>query len=214
MTRSSPGQGVQTRASRPEASGPKAQGGQGTGRVGAVRWRQTALVHLNLGRRAFRIYWQRAQTEVEDGTGGAIVAAFSRRDWPLLVLLFAGKPLYPVHLQKILFLLGKALPEGDQKAFYGFRHYDYGPFSSAIYEDLEVAEQNGYVEIQQGRVRTYALTPEGTDRAQAVLPLAAPATRAHLEDLCTWASGLTFSQIVKAVYARYPETRQNSVFVE
>jgi len=79
-----------------------------------------------------------------------------RADWALVVI-DAAKPksLEPVHLQKILFLLDKNLKPKHLKVdrFYRFRPYDYGPFCSDIYGDVEALAESGLVQATPAQWR-------------------------------------------------------------
>src|SRR5437773_8648050 len=63
----------------------------------------------------------------------------SRRDWLLVALTEAGdRGLSPVQIQKTMFLFKNGTDRVlDEDQFYDFRPYNYGPFDSQIYRDLE-----------------------------------------------------------------------------
>ena len=136
------------------------------------------------------------------------------RDWTLLAINAAeGKPLSPVQLQKSLFVLGRQLPNEVGSDFYQFRPYDYGPFCSDIYRDAEFLEQAGLVKGVPGhRWVEYAITPSGAEAAAGIETRAPRRATQHLRDIVTWARKLTFSALIRAVYQKYPEFREHSVF--
>lgn len=139
-----------------------------------------------------------------------------RQDWTLLALAAAeGEALTPVQLQKTLFLLGQQMPAEVGQPYYEFYAYNYGPFDQAVYEDAGKLEAAGLAEIRQPsgqRWRNYAATSKGlAEAAQIEREVPKPAAD-QLRALVTWARGLSFEQLVKAVYAQYPEMREFSVF--
>jgi len=143
----------------------------------------------------------------------------SREDWLLVALAAAeGAPLTPVQLQKSLFLLGQELPDAVGEDFYAFRPYNYGPFSSAVYADADRLADEGLVRIDRmepGRNwAVYSATPEGVERALALSNGLPGQAVEYLRSAVGWTRKLTFSQLVSAIYARYPEQRANSVFVD
>lgn len=138
-----------------------------------------------------------------------------RSDWTLLALAAAkGRPLSPVQLQKVLFLLGK---KGKVKGeFYAFSPYNFGPFSADIYKDAEALAAQGLAQIDRnepGRPwALYSATPEGLEQAATVK--VDDGTRAYVQALVDWAKRLSFQQLVSAVYREFPEQRANSIFVD
>lgn len=134
----------------------------------------------------------------------------TKRDWTLLAIAAAdGEPLSPVQLQKILFLLGEFKLKG--KRFYRFVPYNYGPFDPEIYRDAETLEAEGLISITSGgRWKGYAATPRGLAVADRIN--ANPDAKDYLRRVVTWARSLSFQELLRAIYARFPEYRANSVF--
>jgi hypothetical protein len=132
----------------------------------------------------------------------------------LAVAQAKGSGLSPVQLQKSLFLLGKELPTEVGFDFYNFTPHYYGPFDSAIYNDANLLAGIGLVtRSDSGRgFWEYAPTPEGITYAQKLKDAASPKAVAYLEKIVPWAQRLSFSALVRAIYAKYPEFRANSVF--
>jgi uncharacterized protein len=140
-----------------------------------------------------------------------------REDWTLLAISVAGgKGLSPVQLQKTLFLVGRRLPQGDLgDAFYNFEPYNYGPFDVSIYQDAEMLEGRGLVAISRSNERRWAQylpTPDGVRAAGTLRERANPRAVAYLEQVVAWAMRLSFRDLVRAIYAEFPEFRINSVF--
>jgi hypothetical protein len=140
----------------------------------------------------------------------------NRRDWALLAIRFGeSKGLSPVQLQKSLFLLGRELPEEVGPGFYEFRPYNYGPFDTAVYEDAEILESQGLVNISRGDSRRsvrYKITPAGIARSDELSAQASPRALQYLDTVVHWAQQLSFNDLVRAIYDKYPEYRANSVF--
>ena len=139
-----------------------------------------------------------------------------REHWVLLAITAAGgRPLSPVQLQKSLFVLGREMCEAVGDGFYNFRPYNYGPFDSDVYADAEMLASRGLVNISQPwRWKEYAATPAGMREAEQVKGEAPPAATAYLAKIVAWARSLSFQDLVRAIYARYPDTRAKSIFEE
>jgi hypothetical protein len=142
------------------------------------------------------------------------------KDWTLLVIAAAqGEPLQPVHLQKALFLLGENLTNAQRKTveFYEFQPYDFGPFAQQIYADADDLEAEGLILITRTRTRAYreyVATVAGLKRAEDLRSQLAEPVRDYLDRVVAWVRRLSFDQLVRWVYRKYPDMRVNSVFVE
>jgi len=141
-----------------------------------------------------------------------------RRDWTLLVLAVAeGKPLTPVQLQKVLFLIGQNVPQEHRPEFYDFVPYDYGPFDVTVYQDAESLQKDGLACIRPvpGRQWSeYAATRAGLEVAERIKKSLAPWITKYIQALVEWASNLSFQEIVRAIYKAYPAFKKKSVFQE
>jgi hypothetical protein len=143
----------------------------------------------------------------------------SRRDWILLVIAAGEGPLQPVHLQKALFLLSRNLDPSKLlcRRFYRFEPYDYGPFCAQIYPDVDSLVQEGMVRIEQPQgvsYQTYSATSDGLTRAAQLRESLAPEVSRYLLELVRWTVSKSFSELVSAIYHRYPEMKAKSVFRE
>lgn len=119
----------------------------------------------------------------------------------------------PVQVQKLFFLIDREASHVVGGPHFGFVAYDYGPFDRGVYDALERLAGLGLAEITLARnFRKYSLTPEGMVRGQAVLNGLNPASRDYIEKLSKWVRQLSFSQLVSAVYKKYPDMKVNSVF--
>jgi hypothetical protein len=129
-----------------------------------------------------------------------------------------GKPLQPVHLQKILFLLSKLTNEQlKTESFYAFTPYDYGPFCANVYSDAEQLAREELIQINSAipsTYRTYAITRSGAILAESIKEQLSPAMAEYVVKLVSWISSLSFNQLVAWIYKMYPEMKVNSVFQE
>ena len=139
-----------------------------------------------------------------------------RRDWVLLVTAAAdGEPLSAVQLQKVLFLIGKDLDHQVGEHYYDFRPFHYGPYAVAVYEDATRLNQEGLVLVaaaSQGRWNEYQATPNGTRVAATLLQSLPKSDADRIRALVKWARSLSFEDLLRAVYTKYPEMRVNSRF--
>lgn len=141
----------------------------------------------------------------------------NRDKWTLLALALAHeRGLSPVQLQKSLFLLGKNLNnEVLGSDYYQFEPYNYGPFDVAVYQDAEHLSRQGFVTITRTAERRwplYQITEAGASAARQIQTQVASEVMQYLERVVAWTQRLSFRQLVKAIYARYPEMRERSVF--
>jgi uncharacterized protein len=149
--------------------------------------------------------------DTRDGDGGV---GLQPRDWLLLLFDGARRPLERVRIQKSLFLFAersKAL--GSEK--YDFVPYHYGPFSFAIYPDLDRFVAEGLLRVEVEAASTsprYSLTGAGA-RAVEALKSSAPHERLDLlRSLRDWVTERSFRTLLHDVYRLYPQYAVNSVF--
>jgi hypothetical protein len=136
-----------------------------------------------------------------------------QKDVLLACLAVAGKESYrPVQIQKMVFLLQD---RGLKEKVFNFTPFDYGPFDPQIYQKLEELSSEGVVEILGepfAKNRKYRLRPEGQERANAAFKKLSLQNQEFISRLFGWIKGLSFAQLVGAIYIDYPEMRVNSVF--
>jgi uncharacterized protein YwgA len=125
-----------------------------------------------------------------------------------------NRGLSPVQLQKVLFLLGKELPSEVGSDFYDFSPYNYGPFDRAVYTDASMLSLTGCVAVTKspGGYNEYSATPDGLQMVCKLKTELPPRAVAYVESVVDWAQSLSFSELVRAIYSKYPEYRENSVF--
>jgi hypothetical protein len=99
--------------------------------------------------------------------------------------------------------------------FYSFQAYDYGPFCVAVYDDAEILELAGLVEVQRPpttRYKLYRITPAGIEQARELRRRLSKQARDYLAAVVQFVQGVSFNQLVNAIYKAYPDMRENSVF--
>ena len=142
-----------------------------------------------------------------------------RQDLLLAVLASAeGGAFQPVQIQKAVFLIVRNLPgvvtDGPN---YSFQPYDYGPFDKAVYSDADLLSVSGHCVIAaspKGRWRTYAASPLGVSEGLECLQSLPDDFREYIVAVSNWVRSQSFGGLVKSIYEAYPETKENSIFVD
>lgn len=139
----------------------------------------------------------------------------TRRDLVLAVLAAAGEnaTFTPVQVQKLFFIIDREAAHLVDGPHFAFEPYDYGPFDRAVYEELELLAVNGLVQIDSsGKYRRYSLTAPGFAAGREILARLPEPTRRFLRETADWVGGLSFQQLVAAIYKRYGDMKVNSIF--
>lgn len=141
-----------------------------------------------------------------------------RTDWLLVLLRLPGhtgqenEPMDRLRIIKTLFLLGREMK--GLSNFYDFRPYLYGPFSLDIYRDLDGLLAGGYVRREATLPITwsrYWLTSKGIAEAEKVLQELSSPVVEQMKQLKGFVTGLSFTDLLKHVYSKYPEYAKDSV---
>jgi hypothetical protein len=140
----------------------------------------------------------------------------SRQEFLLLALASAtdGR-LTPVQVQKAMFLLKQEASQYVGPDFYEFVPYNYGPFNSSIYDDLNALAGLGLVSIDQPQGRSwamYTITGPGLEKADLVSDELAPLIRDYTKSVVTWIKAQSFAGLLRSIYSKYPTFAVNSVF--
>jgi uncharacterized protein YwgA len=125
--------------------------------------------------------------------------------------------LSPVQLQKSLFIVGKSSLEGLPADYYEFSPYNYGPFTSEVYSITDTLEREGLVRkiIAGGEnFHRYVLTPQGRAKAAEVRKDGPSLLCDYIETTVRWVCSLSFDELLRAIYAKYPDYAINSIFQE
>ena len=140
----------------------------------------------------------------------------SRREFLLLALASASDGrLSPVQIQKAMFLLKQEASQYVEPDFYDFVPYNYGPFDSSIYDDLDALAGSGLVTIDQPQGRSwamYTITGTGLQKADHVRGSVAPAIRDYTQNVVSWIKAQSFAGLLRSIYSKYPSFAVNSVF--
>ena len=140
----------------------------------------------------------------------------NRNAWALLALRETeGHRLSPVKMQKTLFLVAQNLAQEVGPEFYHFEAYHFGPFDSAVYRDLDELVNAGLVKkvrAAEHAGKDYELTELGKRIADRYARAANEKVVRYLKAVVEWVKPLSFSALVSAIYKKYPQYKQNSVF--
>ena len=142
----------------------------------------------------------------------------NRRDLVLAILSAAdGRTYSPVQIQKAVFLVcehfGEVIDDGPA---FDFQPYDYGPFDSDVYSEIEALRRAGEAVIApsaNGNWNTYAASDAGIERSNAILHgILNDETSNYIFAISNWVRSLSFKSLVKSIYEAYPQMRANSIF--
>jgi uncharacterized protein len=141
----------------------------------------------------------------------------TKRDWLILLLAYkgdGGSALDPVRIQKGMFLLSKegVIPAGEQ---YEFTPYHYGPYSFELRADADRLVRQDMADslpVSGYTWGNYRLTDEGIAYAKEVIERIGPEAARKVYEIKRAVTGKNFADLLRDVYARYPEFAQNSVF--
>ncbi len=140
------------------------------------------------------------------------------RDWLILFLGFEGSGespvLDPVRCQKGMFLVANEAGVSSGEA-YVFEPYHYGPYSRTLRRDLvELVAEGLAVEkdVPGYSWKRYHLTVAGLEVAQEALDSAPRETAVKVAEIKRRVTEFSFNQLLKSVYANYPDYAARSVF--
>lgn len=131
-----------------------------------------------------------------------------RRQKILLTILHESKrSLSQIEVVKLAFLLRHESAIGEDPSFYDFVPYKYGPFSFALYRELEALQNNGYVEVSEASIRLSERT-----RAESLNKVRELTARelSSVTGVVSKYSRLKANALVHDVYSRYPWFTLNS----
>jgi hypothetical protein len=154
-----------------------------------------------------------------------------RRDWLLAFLAAAptgagapiqtieqSRPLDPIRIMKGMFLFQNEAAAGAASplagAPYDFEPYAYGPFTAAIYHDLNELRVLSYVKADAVMDRTYAkwsVTPAGLAQVTAKFGEIQPDRLDRLRYAKQIVSTRGFASLLRYVYSRHPDYATESV---
>ena len=116
----------------------------------------------------------------------------------------------PVRAQKLLFLIDKEIPTLVGGPHFNFQPYNYGPFDINVYLELEALTEGSCVHTDR-RLRhlRYRLTGKGLARGTTVMANIPDRASRFIERACEWMLVTSISDLLSAIYRRYPETAVN-----
>jgi len=138
-------------------------------------------------------------------------------DWLMMILASGegrlGTALDPIRIQKALFYISRdpSVPAAEK---YSFEPYNYGPYSRAIYADLDALVEEGLLQTTpapSGRWRLFSLTSTGFARFDEIRSEAPPAWLALAGSVRTLVTSLSFTELLRRVYRDFPEFAVNSI---
>ncbi|MGA9391126.1 MAG: hypothetical protein WBV69_11830 [Candidatus Sulfotelmatobacter sp.] len=138
----------------------------------------------------------------------------TREEFVLAAMTPGGGYRYsPVQVQKLLFLLERQIPGAFNGPHFHFQPYHYGPFDSAVYQQLEQSAARGLVLIDHSSSpRSFILTTDGAAIGNRALDALPPPIREFVARTCDFVRTQSFSSLVSSIYKAFPEMRANSVF--
>ena len=139
--------------------------------------------------------WRRSQVVLAGMAAGGAKAQFN-----------------PVQAQKIFFIFDRVIPDKIDGPHFAFAPYHFGPFDKDVYHELYALRRTGQVAINHARrYPRYALTETGFRLGEETLRACPPSTARYFRDVAQWIQSLPFPELLKAIYARFPDMAQNSL---
>ena len=126
----------------------------------------------------------------------------------IAIVAAAGeKGLNPVQLQKSVFLVGEKFEGSLPDDFYQFKPHDYGPFAVDVYRDIEACCNERSVDVRaDADNRPNYLVGE---QKKGALP---DRLLLGIRRIVAWVTSMSFNELIRAIYYRYPEQQENSKF--
>jgi uncharacterized protein len=121
-------------------------------------------------------------------------------------------PLDRIRVQKAIFLLTQRGPP-DWKPLYQYRPYNWGPYSSQLAADTESLIRAGYLEDVPGaRHGQYRATTLGEAYADQVWATLSAKEQHFIRSVRAYVTNRSFTQLLREVYAAYPDYATASQF--
>ena len=119
----------------------------------------------------------------------------------LALLESAATPLSRTMFVKLSFLLREETEIGTDATFYDFVPYQFGPFSFALYREIEALERQSYLVQDGGRLSLAKRLIRETRALVGELP---SSVRSSVTHITSRYASKTQKALVRDVYARYP----------
>jgi len=136
---------------------------------------------------------------------------FIRQKVILGMLTRVEQPLQLTPFVKLMFLLRHETSLRHSRTFYDFVPYKFGPFSFALYREMNVLRRNGYIATGNDRIALVSATRDLTSKAVAELPYD---IREAIDIILSKYSTMAPHEILRYVYSEYPWYAINSQLVE
>ena len=123
-------------------------------------------------------------------------------------------PLDRIRLQKAVFLVTHS-GHPDWSAVSDFRPYNWGPYSSQLTEDVRVLKRSSELieeEFPGSQYGSYRTLPAGERRAAEVWARLSEAEQDYIRRVREYVSAKSFQQLLREVYAKFPEYATASHF--
>lgn len=123
-------------------------------------------------------------------------------------------PLDRIRMQKAVFLL---IQRGSEswRHLYTYRPYDWGPYSGQLQADLDMLMFDGSLRVAPVAGRRYGCfetTATGEDRAEDLWEALDVPAQQFIRAVRGYVTSRSFTQLLREVYAEYPEYATNSRF--
>ena len=132
----------------------------------------------------------------------------NRKDILIAIVAAAGeKGLDPVQLQKSVFLVGEKFEGSLPENFYEFTPHDYGPLAVDVYRDIDACcyERSVDVRADADNRPNYRVG----EQKNSALP---DRLVSEIGRIVAWVTSMSFNELIRAIYYRYPEQQENSKF--
>lgn len=146
------------------------------------------------------------------------VVVMKASDLPLLLsssLVSSSGEQYPmdrIRMQKAIFMLVQRGPE-PWRELYSYKPYNWGPYSGALSSDLGRLTHDNLVTTNEGhQYPGYVATPRGEQEASEVWQRLSPDERGFVAAIRAYVTTKSFPQLLREVYAAYPDFATKSQF--
>ena len=123
-------------------------------------------------------------------------------------------PLDRIRIQKAVFLLThRGSP--SWKTLYKYNPYNWGPYSSQLAADIGMLVAQGLLEVEDvpgSQHGAYRLTARGEARARDIWATMTPREMSFISSVRAYVTHRSFTQLLREVYAEYPEFATASYF--
>ena len=137
------------------------------------------------------------------------------KDVVLLMVDAIGGVVTPVQLQKSVFLVSAEGLDGIPASLYDFKPYHYGPFDRQVYTDADRLYQDALVlrtSSRDGAWTDTMIVRGGWEAAQELRSRLPSQTLKRIDAIAGLVRSKSFPELVKHIYEKFPEYRENSVF--